>query len=159
MRVARAISPIFCPLRIIYDRSSGTPVPFTNNIIPQNRLSQQALAIQQYYPRQNTTTGTNSTAPSQAIDWNQYVVRFDHQITPKNRLFARWVYITQKEVDPNASVALGNANLTSWGQDIAVGVISNIGATMVNEARAHFLPATFVYRVFCRGRTGIAVSA
>jgi hypothetical protein len=139
------------PSRIIYDRSSGTPVPFTNNIIPQNRLSQQALAIQQYYPRQNTTTGTNSTAPSQAIDWNQYVVRFDHQITPKNRLFARWVYITQKEVDPNASVALGNANLTSWGQDIAVGVISNIGATMVNEARAHFLPSHVRLQGFLQG--------
>jgi hypothetical protein len=139
------------PSKIIYDRSSGTPVPFTGNIIPQGKLSAQALAIQQYYPRQNTTTGTNSTAPSQAIDWNQYVVRFDHQITPKNRLFARWVYITQKEVDPNASAALGNANLTSWGQDIAVGVISNIGETMVNEARAHYLPSHVRLQGFLQG--------
>jgi hypothetical protein len=139
------------PSKIIYDRSSGTPTPFPGNIIPQGRLSQQALAIQQYYPRQNTTTGTNSTAPSQAIDWNQYVVRFDHQITPKNRLFARWVYITQKEVDPNASAALGNANLTSWGQDIAVGVISNIGETMVNEARAHYLPSHVRLQGFLQG--------
>ena len=64
------------------------------------------------------------SVPSQAIDWNQYVVRFDHQINSSNRLFARWVYITQKEVDPNAAPAFGNAaDLTSWGQDIAVGVI------------------------------------
>lgn len=142
------------PTRVIYDRSNvinGVPQPFPGNIIPQSRLSSQALAIQQYYPQQNTTTGTFSNAPSQAIDWNQYVVRIDHQITPKNRLFSRWVYITQKEVDPNTSPALGNANLTSWGQDIAVGVISNVGATMVNEARAHFLPSHVRLQGFLQG--------
>jgi len=137
--------------RLIYDRSSGTPTPFPGNIIPQSRLSPQALAIQQYYPRQNTATGTFSNTPSQAIDWNQYVVRIDHQITSKHRLFARWVYITQKEVDPNTSPALGNANLTSWGQDIAVGVISNVGSTMVNEARIHFLPSHVRLQGFLQG--------
>lgn len=142
------------PSRIIYDRTkvvNGVPQPFPGNIIPQARLSQQALAILQYIPQQNTTTGTFSSAPSQAIDWNQYVVRFDHQITSKNRLFARWIYITQKEVDPNASPLLGNANLTSWGQDIAVGVISNIGNAMVNEARAHFLPSHVRLQAFLQG--------
>lgn len=137
------------PSRILYDRVNGTT--FLGNIIPQRRLSSQALAIQQYIPQQNTTTGTFSSVPSQAIDWNQYIVRFDHQIGPKNRLFARWVYITQKEVDPNASPLLGNANLTSWGQDIAVGVISNIGTTMVNEARAHFLPSHVRLQAFLQG--------
>jgi hypothetical protein len=138
--------------RIIYDRPQiGPPVAFPGNIIPASRFSAQALAIQQYYPRQNTTTGTNSTAPSQSIDFNQYIVRFDHQITPKNRLFARWVYMQQKEVDPNASAALGRANLTSWGQDIAVGVISNVGTTMVNEARAHFLPSHVRLQGFLQG--------
>ncbi|MDE1177359.1 MAG: carboxypeptidase-like regulatory domain-containing protein [Edaphobacter sp.] len=140
--------------RIIYDRTNlvgGVPQPFPGNIIPASRLSPQALAIQQYYPRQNTATGTNSTAPSQSIDFNQYIVRLDHQITPKNRLFARWVYIQQKEVDPNSSVALGNAALTSWGQDIAVGVISNVGSTMVNEARAHFLPSHVRLQGFLQG--------
>jgi hypothetical protein len=140
--------------RIIYDRSNlvgGVPQPFAGNIIPTSRLSPQALAIQQYYPRQNTTTGTNSTAPSQSVDFDQYIVRVDHQITPKNRLFARWVYIKQKEVDPNSSVALGNAALTSWGQDIAVGVISNVGNTMVNEARAHFLPSHVRLQGFLQG--------
>ena len=137
--------------KTIFDRSSGTPVAFAGNIIPASRLSPQALAIQQFYPRQNNSTGTNSTAPSQAVDFNQYIVRIDHQITPKNRLFARWVYITQKEVDPNASAALGNAALTSWGQDIAVGVISNVGTTMVNEARAHFLPSHVRLQGFLQG--------
>ncbi len=142
------------PSRVIYDRTNvigGVPQPFPGNIIPQSRLSPQALAIQQYYPQQNNATGTFSGTPSQAIDWNQYVVRIDHQITPQHRLFARWVYITQKEVDPNTSPALGTANLTSWGQDIAVGVISNVGTTMVNEARVHFLPSHVRLQGFLQG--------
>ncbi|RZU40724.1 TonB-dependent receptor [Edaphobacter modestus] len=142
------------PSRLIYDRSNvvgGVPQPFPGNIIPQSRLTPQALAIQQYYPQQNNATGTFSGTPSQAIDWNQYVVRIDHQITPQHRLFARWVYITQKEVDPNTSPALGTANLTSWGQDIAVGVISNVGSTMVNEARVHFLPSHVRLQGFLQG--------
>jgi hypothetical protein len=142
------------PSRVIYDRSNvvgGVPQPFPGNIIPQGRLSAQALAIQRYYPQQNNATGTFSSTPSQAIDWNQYVVRIDHQITSQHRLFARWVYITQKEVDPNTSPALGTANLTSWGQDIAVGVISNVGTTMVNEARVHFLPSHVRLQGFLQG--------
>lgn len=144
------------PSRVIYDRSNIDPVtqlprPFPGNVIPVNRLSPQALAILQYIPQQNTGTGTFASAPSQAIDWNQYVVRVDHQMTPKHRLFARWVYVQQKEVDPNASPRLGNANLTSWGQDIAVGVISNVGSTMVNEARAHFLPSHVRLQAFLQG--------
>jgi hypothetical protein len=142
------------PSRIIYDRNNlvnGVPQPFSGNIIPSSRLSPQALAIQQYVPQQNTATGTFASAPSQAIDWNQYVVRLDHQVTPKHRLFARWVYVQQKEVDPNASPLLGNANLTSWGQDIAAGLISNVGSTMVNEVRAHFLPSHVRLFAFLQG--------
>lgn len=142
------------PSRTIYDRSNlvnGVPQPFPGNIIPASRLSPQALAIQEYIPTQNTSTGTFASAPSQAIDWNQYVVRVDHQITPKHRLFARWVYVQQKEVDPNASPLLGQADLTSWGQDIAVGVISNVGSTMVNEVRAHFLPSHVRLLAFLQG--------
>jgi hypothetical protein len=155
-RRAGNFSDLLSSNRIIYDRSNIDPAtrlprPFPGNIIPTSRLSPQALAIQQYYPRQNTNTGTNSTAPSQSIDFDQFIVRFDHQITPKNRLFARWVYIKQKEVDPNSSVALGNAALTSWGQDIAVGVISNVGSSMVNEARAHFLPSHVRLQGFLQG--------
>ncbi len=72
-------------------RDPRTNQPFANNTIPSGRLSSPALAIQEYIPRQNTRTGTFSATPSQAIDWDQYTVRIDHQITPSNRLFARWV--------------------------------------------------------------------
>ncbi|RXH54775.1 TonB-dependent receptor [Granulicella sibirica] len=125
--------------------------PFVNNTIPTGRLAPQALAIQAYYPQQNTTTGTFVYNPSQAIDYDQYTVRLDHQINSHNRLFARWIYVTNREVDPNASPFLKTASLTSIGQDIAVGVATNIGADMVNEARVHFLPSHVRLSAFLEG--------
>ena len=126
-------------------------VPFASNTIPNSRLSPQALAIQAYVPQVNTTTGTFSNTPSQAIDFDQYILRLDHQINATNRLFARWVYVDNRETDPNASPLLGKASLTSIGQDIAVGVITNIGANKVNEARAHYMPSHVRLTAFLQG--------
>lgn len=132
-------------------RDPRTGLPFANNTIPTNRLSSPGLAIQQYIPRQNTSSGTFAAVPSQAIDFDQYIVRLDHQVTDKNRLFARWVYVTNHEVDPNNAPALGTANLTSIGQDIAAGLITNFGSTMVNEIRSHFLPSHVRLQAFLQG--------
>jgi hypothetical protein len=140
---------------VIYDPLSAPTAAernaFQNNTIPQSRISSQATAILAYIPQQNTANGTFAYAPSQVIDFDQYTVRIDHQITPRNRLFARWIYVKNREVDPNASQALGFANLTSIGQDIAVGVITNVGARMVNEARVHYLPSHVRLQAFLQG--------
>lgn len=144
-------TPIYDPLTTVTSGGVTQRVRFTNDTIPQNRLSQQALAILNYYPHQNTSSGTFSAVPSQAIDYNQYIVRLDDQVTAKNRLFARWIYMQQREVDPNFSPALKTANLTSIGQDIAVGLISNIGSRMVNEIRTHYLPSHVRLQAFLQG--------
>ncbi|MDW5267675.1 MULTISPECIES: TonB-dependent receptor [Acidobacteriaceae] len=144
--------------KVIYDplltkTVNGAPVrtPFANNTIPTDRLSPQALAIQNYFALPNTNTGTFAYAPSQAIDFDQYTVRLDHSINAHNRLFARWIYVTNREVDPNSMPDLKTASLTSIGQDIAVGVITNIGANKVNEARVHYLPSHVRLSAFLQG--------
>jgi hypothetical protein len=145
------VKKIYDPLSTVTVGSTTQRVEFTNDTIPVNRLSPQALAILQYYPHQNTGGGTFSAVPSQALDYNQYIVRLDDQLTPTNRLFARWVYMKQREVDPNFSPALGKANLTSIGQDIAVGLISTIGPTKINQIRTHFLPSHVRLSAFLQG--------
>lgn len=142
---------IYDPTKTTNSGTTVSRVPFANNTIPTSALSPVALAILPYIPRQNTTTGTFSSAPSQAIDFNQYTVRLDHQINTHNRLFARWLYVTNHEVDPNAAPALKTAPLTSIGQDIAVGLITNIGSNMVNEVRAHYLPSHVRLQAFLQG--------
>jgi hypothetical protein len=145
------VKKIYDPLQTTTSGGVTQRVEFPNDVIPANRISQQALAILNYYPRQNTSSGTFSAVPSQAIDYNQYIVRLDDQLTPKNRLFARWIYMQQREVDPNFSPALKTANLTSIGQDIAVGLISNIGSTKINEIRTHYLPSHVRLQAFLQG--------
>ncbi len=131
----------------------GTVVrtPFLNNTIPSGRIAPQATAIQAFVPLPNTASGTFSFAPSQAVDFDQYTVRLDHQINHANRLFARWVYVTNREIDPNASPLLKTASLTSIGQDIAVGVITTFGSNKVNEVRAHYLPSHVRLTAFLQG--------
>lgn len=131
----------------------GSPCRFAyaNNTIPTAQLAPQALAIQQFYPQANSGAGTFSYTPSQAIDWDQYTVRLDHQLTKSNRLFARWIYVDNREIDPNASPVLRTASLTSIGQDIAAGLITNIGSNKVNEIRAHYLPSHVRLQAFLQG--------
>lgn len=143
--------PIYDPLSTVNTNGVTSRVEFPNNTIPMDRLSSQALAILNYYPQQNTTSGTFTGVPAQTINYDQYIVRLDHQITQNNRLFAHWVYMTQHEVDPNFSPSLGHANLTSIGQDIAVGVTTNVGSKMINEARAHYLPSHVRLQAFLGG--------
>lgn len=130
---------------------STVRTPFANNTIPTNRISAQATAIQPFIPLQNTTSGTFSSAPSQAVDFDQYIVRLDHQVNHANRLFARWVYVTNREIDPNAAPLLKTAALTSIGQDIAVGLITTFGSNKVNEVRGHYLPSHVRLKAFLQG--------
>ncbi len=128
-----------------------TRVPFADNAIPQGMISKQALAIQQYFPTANTASGTFSYAPSQAVDFDQFTIRIDHAINVHNRLFGRWIYVNNREVDPNASPSLGTASLTSNGEDIAIGLVTNIGANKVNDARVHYLPSHVRLTAFLQG--------
>ena len=143
--------PIYDPLTSVTSGNVTMRQQFPNNVIPTNRISPQALAILGYYPQQNTTTGTFSAVPAQTINFDQYIVRLDDQLTTNNRLFAHWIYMTQHEVDPNFSPLLGRANLTSIGQDIAVGVTTSFGSTMINQARVHYLPSHVRLQAFLQG--------
>lgn len=134
--------PIFDPL---------TGKQFPNNTIQSNRIASQAAAILQYYPHANTANGTFSAVPSQAIDWDQYTLRVDNQITKNNRLFARWIYVKNREVDPNFSPALGVANLSSIGQDMALGLTTTVGTKMINDFRIHYLPSHVRLSAFLQG--------
>jgi hypothetical protein len=121
------------------------------NVICANRISPQAAAILAYYPAANSGTNSFRAVPSQAIDWDQFVVRADHQVNTSNRLFFRWGYVNNRETDPNFAPALKTAALTSNAQDIAVGLITNIGSNKVQDFRIHGLPSHVRLAAFLQG--------
>ncbi len=121
------------------------------NVICPNRISPQAQAVLNYYPTGNASATNFQAVPSQAFDWDQFVVKLDHQINSDNRLFFRWAYINEREVDPNFAPALKTASLTSNAQDLALGLITNIGSNKVQEFRIHGLPNHVRLTAFLQG--------
>src|SRR6266702_3069643 len=146
-------------LHAIYDpKSASTTTARTQfscngvlNVICPSRISAQAAAVLAYYPKANSGANSFQAVPSQAIDWDQFTIRVDHQIKSNNRLFVRWAYINNRESDPNFAPLLKTAALTSNGQDIAVGLITNIGANKVQDFRFHYLPSHVRLSAFLQG--------
>jgi hypothetical protein len=146
-------------LKTIYDPLTTTPSGTRKqiscngvlNVICPSRIVPQATAVLAYYPQANVGATSFQAVPSQAIDWDQFTIRIDHQINTNNRLFGRWIYINNRESDPNFSPQLKTASLTSNGQDIAVGLITNIGANKVQDFRAHYLPSHVRLTAFLQG--------
>ncbi len=82
---------------VIYDPQTGTAdgkgrTPFAGNIIPANRLSQQALKIQSYYPNPNLT-GTQSNYFASAVpqfnrDYNDFKINYN--MNDKTQIFGHY---------------------------------------------------------------------
>ena len=65
--------------------------------------------------------------------------------------FGRWVYVNNRETDPNAAPLLKTASLTSNGQDVVIGLITNIGSNKVQDFRVHYLPSHVRLSAFLQG--------
>lgn len=143
--------PIYNPLDTVTTGGVTQRVEFPDNTIPTSMISTQAEKILHYIPEANTSAGTFSAVPTQTLNFDQYIVRLDAQLTPRNRLFAHWVYMNQHEVDPNFSPLLGETHLWSLGQDIAAGLTTTISPTLINNMRAHYMPSHLREPAFLEG--------
>lgn len=148
---APGLNKIYDPLTTT-SGASPTRTQFPSNMIPQDRLSSQAQFLNKYIPLANTSSGTYSYNPSQAIDLDQFTLRVDDQINTNNRLFARWSFDNNREQDPNSAPALGFAPLHSQGEDIAIGLTTNFGSNKVSEFRAHYLFSRIRLGAFLEGQ-------
>ncbi|MBV9180091.1 MAG: carboxypeptidase regulatory-like domain-containing protein [Acidobacteria bacterium] len=144
----RGLNPIFDPLLTPRTQISCNGVL---NVICANRISPQAQAVLAFVPRANVGSKSFQAVPSQTIDFDQFTVRGDHEIKSSNRLFMRWTYVNNREVDPNAAPLLHTASLTSNAQDIAVGLITNVGSNKVQDFRFHYLPSHVRLAAFLEG--------
>jgi hypothetical protein len=145
---AAGLKPIFDPTKTPRTQFSCNGVV---NVICPSQISPQAAAVLAYIPHANSGATSFKAVPSQAIDYDQFTIRVDHQINSSNRLFGRWVYVNNRETDPNAAPLLKTASLTSNGQDIAVGLITNIGPNKVQDFRVHYLPSHVRLSAFLQG--------
>ncbi len=75
--------------------------PFPNNTIPANRLSAQGLAILNLFPQPNVLANgynDNYTASDPGrYSYNQPMIRVDHDISDRTRLYGIYTYFTGQE--------------------------------------------------------------
>ena len=135
-------------LNKIYDPL--THQQFSNNIIPLNRLSAQALFFNQYLPDPNS--GKQAIfGPSQTLNQDQYTARVDQTINSTNRAFIRYSYVAYDELNPNALPALGFTPMTSQGQNVVAALTTTIRPTLVNEGRLSYMPNSLNLQAFLQG--------
>lgn len=136
--------PIYDPLTIKRDPVTGiiTRTPFPGNVIPVNRISQQAInALNLLYPtaQQQIPNVFNSIFNPLATDnYNQYLGRIDHHLSAKDLLFGRYVWMHESSVSPNQ----GGGGLPGQGtaldlttQNLALGYTRIFNSNIVNELR------------------------
>jgi Carboxypeptidase regulatory-like domain/TonB dependent receptor len=143
----------------IYDPATGNQstgvgrLPFPGNVIPQSRLSPQALAIMAYWPLPNTTStgigyANNYDASGDvAITGNLWNTRWDYYINPKNSIFGRYSYAAYTEQAPGAfGLEAGGPNFGNYAgnsnalnQSLATGWTSTLTPTLINEFRLGYM--------------------
>jgi hypothetical protein len=132
----RFVNPI-----ILYDPTTGTRLP--NNTIPASQMHAGARRVlETYVPRaqfiqQDPLDFTARAAVPQPVDVNTYFFRVDHNISDRDRVFARLALdrsdLSRTNINPNLPVFVDSkvSNLaTQW--------IHTFSPTLINELRFGF---------------------
>lgn len=118
--------------------------PFPGNIIPADRISAVARAVQQYYPAPNIG-GPNAIAnnfqgeASRPTDKDIYGIRGDHYFTPMRRLGGRYTYDNTNIGWPNiyGNIAEIDNAPTQYPRDSSVLIYTDaLRSNLLLEARA-----------------------
>jgi hypothetical protein len=102
------------PGNVIYDPATARPngsrierSPFRDNKIPQDRISQIARNYLRYYPLPNVDVsdpaGTNNyfSKMARSDDFNSQTVRFDQNVSDKQKFFVRYTHNFRREDQEN----------------------------------------------------------
>jgi hypothetical protein len=136
--------------RIIHDPL--TRQPFPGNVIPADRLSPQALAFASLVPAPNTAAGTFSWSPVRQLDSDQVTVRIDQTISNSTRIFGRYSFHDQRQTDPNAYPALGNAALGTRGQNVVLSMNNTLTPALLHDVRFSYVPSIVDLDAFLQGQ-------
>jgi hypothetical protein len=116
----------------------GTPFP--NNIIPADRIDPRATAILQFYPLpiqggpNNFDLFNHTVNVPNPILSDQFDVRIDHTINPKQNVFGRWTYKNGRTVNPSGLLLPSE---TDFEHDNQIVIAHNYAITpsLINELR------------------------
>jgi Carboxypeptidase regulatory-like domain len=120
---------------IVDPLAPGKPA-FPGNIIPTNRISQQALRILQYMPQANGSgvlNNFNTNVPNNN-DTDQYTFRIDQSVGEQNRLFFRYSYSDTALLNGNTNPYNGY-NQPVGDRNFVFGYTRVLSSSAVNDFR------------------------
>ena len=84
------------------DPATGMRQPFPNNIIPNDRITQQAKFINQFFPdpTQAGFSGNYVASPDRIRDKDQYSIRYDRDFSDSDAITFRFTYQDRKFLEP-----------------------------------------------------------
>ncbi|MGA3165777.1 MAG: carboxypeptidase-like regulatory domain-containing protein [Terriglobia bacterium] len=135
------------PFPAILDPATGQPFP--GNRIPESALDPLSSAILAREPLPNlpnAAVGENNTLNigSRRVNMDQFLARFDHQLSPRHQLFGRFLLFNGAQLFPfvpnsfaqNPSAPPGfGTNKNDTGRNLALGLASVFRPTLVNDFR------------------------
>jgi hypothetical protein len=147
---------------VVYDPMTGDPntgvgrTPFTTNVIPPGRLSQQALRILNLLPLPNAVDPAGSAfrnnfigTGSNRFDANNWDTRWDWFINDSQSMFGRYSYQQFEQTAPAAFGAqAGGPSLSgnrfpgtseARNQSVAIGYTRTISPTLINDFRFGYM--------------------
>src|SRR5574340_764909 len=95
-----ALMPIYDPLSTRLSGSSYVRDQFPGNVIPANRINPVGAKVANIYPEPNSITPGSTDWQNNfyyannmgRFDFQNYTARIDHQFSPRERMYGRWVY-------------------------------------------------------------------
>jgi hypothetical protein len=120
-----------------------TGLPFTGNIIPQNRINQASAFFLPYILEPNSADGRFRFNASRPSDTNNYMIRADHQLTNNQRLYGHYGIADIRSDVPGYDPVRGYGFATSdaRSQHVAVNYSWALTATTLFTASGGWLSA------------------
>jgi hypothetical protein len=145
------------PAGEIYDNSSGTPVPYTGNVIPTAQVSQQwvnLLTLLEPYTKQESggdvggLDSNSSGSGTGVFNSNMWVTRLDQTFSEKQNGFVRFTRWTDALGGPQMYGAAGGpgfgiggygGNSTSADDSLSIGTDYVVSPTLITDLRLGYL--------------------
>jgi hypothetical protein len=127
----------------------GTINPFPGNRLPSGSLNSGIVSVMKLYPLPNVSDYGTAQDTYNRVDTlsydnprHEYIGRVDYQITPGERIYARWIGNYQSTTGPIGSFGLpclgdiqipGGCLNTQDGWNLAANLTSTLSPTLLNE--------------------------
>lgn len=118
---------------------------FPGNVIPQSRMSPQALYFRSIFPTPNSGANRFVYSPALALDSDKFDVKVTPNISVRDNIVSRYSYSNNVESDPAAYPGLGHYPLTSRAQNVGLSWYHNFGPSVTTELTASYYRMYFYF--------------